>query len=60
MSVLADHPGVSNAELARLRFVTAQTMTEILRALARDGRVTHAPHPEHGRIIQYRLTAKGE
>lgn len=60
LSVLADHLGVSNAELARRSFVTAQTMTGILRALHRDGRVTRAPHPEHGRIIQYQLTGDGE
>lgn len=45
LSVLADHAGVSNAELARRRFVTAQTMTGILRALHRDGRVTRTPTP---------------
>lgn len=60
LSVLADHPGVSNAELARRSFVTAQTMTDILRALRRDGRVTRAPHPDHGRIIQNQLTGDGE
>lgn len=60
LSVLADHPGISNAELARRSFVTAQTMTDVLRALHRDGRVTRAPHPDHGRIIQYQLTVDGE
>lgn len=43
-----------------LSFVTTQTMTQILRALARDGRLTHEPHLDHGQIIQYRFTAKDE
>lgn len=60
LSVLANRPGVSNAELARRSFVTAQTMTDILRVLHRDGRVTRTPHPDHGRIIQYQLTGDGE
>jgi len=59
LSVLADHPGISNAELARRSFVTAQTMTDILRALHRGDLVIRAPHPEHGRIIQYQLTVEG-
>jgi DNA-binding MarR family transcriptional regulator len=60
LSILADHPGASNAELARRSFVTPQTMTDILRALHRDGLVTRAPHPAHGRILQYTIAAAGE
>lgn len=60
LSILADHPGSSNADLARRGFVTPQTMTDILRALHRDGLVVRTPHPLHGRILQYTITEAGE
>lgn len=60
LSNLADHPGASNADLARRSFVTPQTMTDILRALHRDGLVRRTPHPAHGRILQYSMTDAGE
>lgn len=60
LSILADHPGASNADLARRSFVTPQTMTDILGALHRAGFVRRTPHPAHGRILQYSLTDAGE
>jgi DNA-binding MarR family transcriptional regulator len=48
LALLADHPGISNAELARRSFVAAPTMLRILDSLAKDGLITRAaPAPEH-------------
>jgi DNA-binding MarR family transcriptional regulator len=54
----ADEP-LSGAELARRCFVTAQTMNAILVGLERARLVERAPHREHGRIIEVRLTKRG-
>ena len=60
LTELAQEQGLSNAELARRCFVTPQTMHQILGGLEREGLVTRSQHPEHGRIQQTALTAKGE
>ena len=60
LSQVAQEQGLSNAELARRCFVTPQTMHQILGGLEREGLVTRSQHPEHGRIQQTSLTAKGE
>lgn len=52
-------PGLSNAELARLAFVTAPTMQGILTNLERDGLLARTPHPQHGRILRSELTDRG-
>ena len=54
----ADEP-LSGAELARRCFVTAQTMNAILVGLERARLVERAPHAEHGRVIEARLTKRG-
>src|SRR5258708_24355570 len=54
----ADEP-LSGAELARRCFVTAQTMNAILVGLERARLVERAPHANHGRVIQARLTKRG-
>jgi len=56
---LLDHPGASNAELARMSAVSPQTMHQILLRLGRDGLVTRAPHPWLGRVMSFRITARG-
>ena len=53
LSVLRGHDHLSNAELAERTFMTTQ-------ALVRKALIMRRPHPSHGRIIQLRLTAKGE
>ena len=54
----ADAP-LSGAELARRCFVTAQTMNAILVGLERARLVERAPHANHGRVIEARLTTRG-
>lgn len=51
---------ISNADLARQAFVTAQTMQAILVNLERAGLIARKPHPQHGRVIMTELTRAGE
>lgn len=59
LAALSAQPGLSGAALARRCLVTPQTMTGIVANLATAGLIARAPDPEHGRIIQTRLTAEG-
>jgi DNA-binding MarR family transcriptional regulator len=59
LSVLARRHGLSNAQLARRSLVSPQSANEVLLALERFGLVRRQAHPDHGRILQTRLTAKG-
>jgi DNA-binding MarR family transcriptional regulator len=59
LSVLNQRSGLSNAQLARRALVSPQSMNEVLLALERRGLVRRRAHPDHGRILQARLTAKG-
>jgi DNA-binding MarR family transcriptional regulator len=59
LSVLSRRSGLSNAQLARRALVSSQSMNEVLLALEQRGLVSRRAHPEHGRIRQTRLTAKG-
>ncbi|MGL3110048.1 MarR family winged helix-turn-helix transcriptional regulator [Bradyrhizobium sp. BR 1432] len=51
--------GISNAALARLAFVTPQSMQGILAGLERARLLTRSPDPRHGRILRSTLTEKG-
>ena len=51
--------GISNAELARLAFVTPQSMLGIISNLERAGLITRSQHPKQGRILRSELTARG-
>ena len=59
LSVLARRHGLSNAQLARRSLVSPQSANEVLLALEDRGLVRRRAHPEHGRILQTALTAKG-
>jgi len=59
LAALSAQPGLSGAALARRCFVTPQTMTGIIANLATASLIDRVPDPEHGRIIQTRLTTKG-
>jgi DNA-binding MarR family transcriptional regulator len=59
LSVLARRSGLSNAQLARRALVSPQSMNEVLLTLEQRGLVQRHAHPEHGRVLQTRLTAKG-
>src|SRR3954470_19006008 len=60
LSVLNRH-GVplSNSQLARRSFMTAQSMHEVIHRLEHDGLIARSPHPNHGRKLPATLTAKG-
>jgi len=59
LTMVASYPGVSGAELARLTFLTPQTINGIVRNLERDGAIEKAAHLTHGRILRLSATAKG-
>jgi DNA-binding MarR family transcriptional regulator len=59
LSVLEHRGGLSNAQLARRALVSPQSMNEVLLTLERRGLVRRRAHPDHGRILQSQLTAKG-
>lgn len=57
---LQRHPGASNAELARLAFVTPQSMVRVVIELEQAGLLSRASSPRHAKILQAHLTDKGE
>ena len=59
LTMLNAYPGLSGADVARLTFLTPQTVGVIIRNLARDGAIAMTPHPVHGRIQQWTLTPRG-
>ncbi|WP_454647925.1 MarR family winged helix-turn-helix transcriptional regulator [Bradyrhizobium liaoningense] len=59
MTMLNAYPGLSGADVARLTFLTPQTVGVIIRNLERDGAIVMSPHPVHGRILQWTLTPRG-
>jgi len=56
---LADHPGLSGAELARRLLISPQGVQLALATLERNGLIERKPDPEHGRIQRAYLTEKG-
>jgi DNA-binding MarR family transcriptional regulator len=59
LTMLNAYPGLSGADVARLTFLTPQTVGVIIGNLERDGAIRKTPHPVHGRILQWTLTARG-
>lgn len=57
---LDEHPDVSSAELARLCFVTRQSLRDVLRGLEKAGLVSVADHPSTGRSRPVSLTPAGQ
>jgi DNA-binding MarR family transcriptional regulator len=60
LTMLRAYPGLSGADLARVALLTPQTVGVIIRNLERDGAIGKVPHPIHGRVLQWRLTRRGE
>jgi DNA-binding MarR family transcriptional regulator len=60
LSVLHVRGRLSNAQLARRSLVSPQAMNEIVEAMTTKRLVVRRPDPEHGRIVQIGLTARGE
>jgi DNA-binding MarR family transcriptional regulator len=59
LTMIVAYPGISGADLARLTFLTPQTINVIVRNLERAGAVAKTAHAEHGRILQLAATARG-
>lgn len=59
LTMIAAYPGVSGADLARLTFLTPQTINVIVRNLERAGAIEKTAHAVHGRILQLAATSKG-
>ena len=59
LELLEDHPGLSNAELARGAFVTRQSMNVVLRGLQDSGLVHRPATSDHGRALPAHLTDEG-
>ena len=59
LSLLADDPEQSNAQLARRSLISPQAMNEVLRRLTDDGLVRRKTSPDHARVQLASLTARG-
>ena len=59
MRLLAEHPGLSGADLARRLLVTPQGAQLAVAALERSGFVERKPDPNHGRILRAYLSQEG-
>jgi DNA-binding MarR family transcriptional regulator len=59
LAAIEHDPGISNADLARGGFITAQSMVGIVANLERMGLIQRHDHPQHGRVRQTELTTKG-
>jgi DNA-binding MarR family transcriptional regulator len=59
LTMLKAYPGLSGADLARVALLTPQTVGVIVRNLERDRAIRKAPHPVHGRVLQWTLTPHG-
>jgi len=60
LTMLKAYPSISGADLARLTFLTPQTVGVIVGNLERAGAIARQKHPTHGRALQWALTPKGE
>jgi DNA-binding MarR family transcriptional regulator len=59
LTMIAAYPGASGADLARLTFLTPQTINVIVRNLERSGAIAKSAHAVHGRILQLAPTPRG-
>ncbi len=59
LSVVARRDGLSNAQLARRSYITPQSMSQVIRALERDGLIEREPDPAHRKILRATLTPAG-
>jgi len=60
LTMIAAYPGLSGADLAKLTFLTPQTINVVVRNLERDGAIEKTAHATHGRILRLHATAKGQ
>lgn len=59
LAMLEEERGLSGAELARRAFVSAQTMNAIVSSLEERDLIERGARPDHGRILETRLTRQG-
>jgi len=59
LTLLNAYPGISGADVARLAYLTPQTVSLIVRNLERAGAVARRAHDVHGRIQHLDVTADG-
>ncbi|HSM44672.1 MAG TPA: MarR family transcriptional regulator [Acidimicrobiia bacterium] len=59
LSVLEHRPGLSNAQLARRSYITAQAMHQVVNGLEERGLIARRVSPVHGRIQLTELTDEG-
>lgn len=60
LTMIVAYPGVSGADLARLTFLTPQTVNLIVSNLVKAGAVEKSADPAHGRILRLQATEAGE
>jgi DNA-binding MarR family transcriptional regulator len=60
LTMIVSYPGLSGAELARLTFLTPQTINVIVRNLERMGAIAKSADAGHGRILRLTATPKGK
>ena len=60
LTMIVAYPGVSGADLARLTYLTPQTINVIVGNLERGGAIEKSAHATHGRILRLHATAKGQ
>ena len=60
LTMIGAYPGLSGADLARLTFLTPQTINLIVGNLVKAGAVEKSADPTHGRILRLQATVEGE
>lgn len=59
LRLVADNPGISNADLARMASLTTPTVSVIVANLKRRGALASRPHAVHGRVQHLDVTDVG-
>jgi DNA-binding MarR family transcriptional regulator len=59
LTVLEQHEGLPTAQLARRSFVTAQSMSDLVRTLEQRGLIVRERNPENRRELLLHLTSEG-
>lgn len=57
--MIGAYPDLSSADLARLSWLTPQTVNVVVRNLEARGAIGRRPHPVHGRILVLEMTPEG-
>jgi len=59
MTAIDETPGSSGAELARLCFITPQSVSELVKRLLEQKLIERTSSETHGRVIEVRLSTRG-